>query len=167
MAPDVADEVTLPWEKEDVPDDDLLYRRVHHEKLYRDGRPRPAAFTDYKGGMSTDWQKYSNPEQTRSRATNRPQNEFAVVEFTAGQARHLNQLVEHDPLSDNRSHTNVVGEKDEEVRRLLSRLCRISLPLDPTVQLPILSRSPRLPLRWEGPMVRADRQRHLEQHRFA
>ena len=130
MALDVADEVTGPWEREDVPDDALLYRRVHHEKLYRDGRPRPAAFTDYKGGMSTDWQKYSTPKQTRRRATGHPQNEFAVVEFTAGQARNLNQLVEHDPLPDNRAHTNVVGGKDEEVRRLLARLCRIALPLE-------------------------------------
>ncbi len=131
MAPDVADQIMITWETEDVPDGDLLYRRVHQEKLYRDGRPRPAAFTDYKGGMSTDWQRYSTPEQVRQRATGRPPREFAVVEFTAGQARHLNQVVAHDPLPDNRSHTNVVGEKDEEVRRLFSRRCRIALPFEP------------------------------------
>ncbi len=80
--------------------------------------------------MSTDWSKYSSPEETLLRVTHRPPEEFAVVSLPVGEVRILGQLVEHDPYPDNRAHTNVIGEKDPEIRIKLSRLCRVVFALN-------------------------------------
>lgn len=83
--------------------------------------------------MSTDWDKYSTPEEACLRATDLPTTEFAVVALPVGEVRSLSQLVDHDPLPANRAHTNVIGEKDEEVRLKLARMAQVLLsPGEPT-----------------------------------
>jgi hypothetical protein len=126
----VADQVARAWEVEYIPDDDLLYRRVHRKLLSVLGGARAGAFTDHKGGMSTDWSKYSTPEDTRHRLSGQPPDEFAVAVLPVGEVRRLGLLVEHDPLPENRAHTNVIGDKDAEVRLKLTRICRIVLPIE-------------------------------------
>ena len=60
--------------------------------------------------MSTDWDKYSNPLQTRDRAKASPPEENGVIQLVAGDVRQIpQQEVIHAPLPDNRAHTNMKG----------------------------------------------------------
>ncbi len=88
---------------------------------------RAGAFTDYRGGMFTDWSKYSSPHETQLRASvsGFVSQELAVVALAAGDVRSPGRIVLHDPLPDNRAHANVIGEKDAEARLKFSRICRI------------------------------------------
>ena len=88
------------------------------------------AFKDRDGAMSTDWEKYSTVVQARNRA--RVPGDNAVVSFSAGDLRTKADLVVvHSPdvERNNRAHTEVKGEKDEEVRLILTRLMKWSLGL--------------------------------------
>jgi hypothetical protein len=104
-----------------------------HEMWTKSGDVAPGAFKDRDGGMSTDWERYSTPEETRSRAKNPHLNK--VIAFVAGDVRSIERLtVVHEPVQEgqvgpkgepippNRSHSEVFGEKTEEVRLKLSRL---------------------------------------------
>jgi len=78
--------------------------------------------------MSTDWSKYSTPEATLGRA--RKPEDNGVVEMLVGSVRAISTLVvEHTPLPENRAHTEVFGNKDVEVRVLLQRACRWTIPV--------------------------------------
>jgi hypothetical protein len=133
MASDVADELSGHWESEPIPDGDFLYMRVHKTWLKRDGSIGLGVFKNTptpQDGMSTDWQKYSTPEQTRGRVTRKPPNEYAVIRMLAGKIREIpKQIVTHTPSPevDNRAHTDVFGEKDEEVRLLFGRIFEFSI----------------------------------------
>lgn len=126
----MADAVTPTWAKETIADAHHLYRRVHRKLVNATGGIRAGAFTDHVGAMSTDWDKYSSPEETRSRVSGIASGEFAVVALPVGGVRGLGQVVEHDPLPDNRAHANVFGEKDAEVRLKLTRICQIVIPAE-------------------------------------
>ncbi len=126
----MVDQVSPVWERESIPDGDLLHRRVHRKLINASGGIRAGAFTDYKGDMSTDWSKYASPQETSRRGTGFHREEFAVVSILVGEVRHLGQLVEHDPLPENRAHTNVIGEKNAEVRLKLARMCRIVITME-------------------------------------
>lgn len=98
----------------------------------RDGEVLPGVFQNRPatsdGGMSCDWEKYSSPEQTKQRA--RTPEDNAVLRFGAGVVASLpNQRLEHDPLDDNRAHSQVFGEKTTEIRLKLKRLCVWAIPL--------------------------------------
>jgi hypothetical protein len=86
----------------------------------------PGAFRDHGHGMSTNWQKYcETPEEARSKAKDPVAN--GVVTLIAGDVRQISPLtVEHSPDRErnDRSHTDVVGEKDQEVRLKLLRVYR-------------------------------------------
>jgi hypothetical protein len=129
MAPHVADAVGPFWEKEDIPNSSMLYMRVHRHNLGDDGIPIPGAFRDHGGGMSTDWDKYSTPQDTLNRARE-PKNN-AIIEMNVGDIRSIpNQTVQHCPCPENRAHTNVIGNKhtDPEVRIKFGRLYRMVIP---------------------------------------
>jgi len=80
--------------------------------------------------MSTDWSRYSTPEETLARA--RKPEDNGVVEMVVGAVRAIPNLrVEHVPLPENRAHSEVFGKKDVEARVLLQRACRWSLPIKP------------------------------------
>lgn len=116
------------FKAEPIPNADQLYMRVHIGTWARGGNLRAGAFQNHNGGMSTDWSKYSTAEQTRERGR-KPAAEYAVVEMSAGAVRAVpGQEVRHAPLPDNRAHTDVVGEKDEEARTLLKRLSHWTIP---------------------------------------
>jgi len=117
----------IAWPKEDIPDDGVLYMRLHRAWT-SSGEPIPGAFRNIVDGMSTDWDRYSTPEETRQRA--RAPSDNAVIALVVGQVRTVpGQTVEHAPLPDNRAHTNVMGEKSAQVRLMLMRLYRMALPL--------------------------------------
>ena len=130
----VADEVSVPWESEDIPNEDLLWMRVHRRSFDPEGRIMPGAFRNRptpQDGMSTDWQKYARPEETRSRARNPKDN--AVIQLVVGEVRRIpDQTVVHtpDPKTQNRAHTDVFGEKHPEARLQFSRIYKVVISLD-------------------------------------
>lgn len=117
------------WPKEDIPDTDLLLMRVHIKTHAAKGMLSLGALQNRDGGMSTDWNKYATPSETRSRGR-RPKDEYAVIQMQVGEVRAVpNQVVEHTPIyPTNRAHTEVFGEKDEEVRVLLKRCAAWAIP---------------------------------------
>jgi hypothetical protein len=141
MVDHVANEIILIWESEDIPDDAILYMRIHKNNL-KSGHPiinnvfrlRPNEI-----GMSTDWDKYSTPQETRKRAKNPLDN--AVIALSVGEVRRIpNQEVIHSPVHAdltaeppilaNRSHTDVTGIKDTEARLKFSRIYTMAVELD-------------------------------------
>lgn len=116
------------WAVESIPQDHLLFMRVHRNNV-AGGELMPVALRDHappEGGrpaLSTDWSKYSTPEQTLARAKHPEAN--GVVRMVVGMVRAIPGLVvEHAPLPDNRAHTDVIGDKkDPEIRILLTRAC--------------------------------------------
>lgn len=109
------------WPEEDIPSDDRLFMRVHIRTHARKGKLSTGAYQNHNSGMSTDWEKYSTPEQTRQRGR-KAAPEYGVVAMSVAEVRLVpGQTVEHEPETENRAHTEVFGEKDEEVRVLLRR----------------------------------------------
>ena len=129
MAASVASPLTTSHSgREEIPDEDSLYRRIHFSRI-KSGKIRPSAFDLHEGevGLSVDWARYCTPEDTLQRA--RKPRENAVGTWLCGEVRALpGQVVRHDPQPDNYAHTLIVGEKTAEVRLQLARLCRILLP---------------------------------------
>jgi hypothetical protein len=134
MASDVVDGLEDGWESEPIPDEDFPFMRVHKTWLKRDGTISLGVFKNTptpQDGMSTDWQKYSTPEETRSRTARKPLDEYAVIRMLVGNFRTIpKQEVEYTPLPDNRAHTDVFGEKDEEARLLFGRIYEMVIGFD-------------------------------------
>ena len=111
------------WPVENVPDYDLLYMRVHQVHL-RDNSLSPKVFINHgegdEEGMSTDWNKYSTPEETRNRIyAKKPTWKGGVIQMVVEDVWKIpDQVVQHAPLPDNRAHTNIKGRKDTQVRYL-------------------------------------------------
>ncbi len=80
--------------------------------------------------MPTDWSKYATPEETLRRA--KVPSDNGVIGMVVGEIREIPGLrVEHSPLTENRSHTDVFGKKDPEVRLQLLRGCRWMIRVPP------------------------------------
>lgn len=106
-----------------------------HEMWRKDGSVAPGAFKNHGEGMSTDWEEYAKPHQTRGRAKQPECN--AVVRFNVGKVRQVpGQEVEHTPDVErlNRAHTDVCGDKDTEVRVKLRRIAEIVIGFDAPVE---------------------------------
>ena len=76
------------WQVEEIPGEAVLYMRVHRQKVDQTGAPKPVAFQNKPtdtDGMSTDWEKYSTPQQTRQRA--RKPEDNIVISLVAGDVR--------------------------------------------------------------------------------
>jgi len=113
---------------EDIPDSALLYFRVHKTYIDDEGEVNVGVFKEQEEGnqksMSTDWEKYSTPEDSRNRA--RKPNLNGIVHFIAGNLRNLTLSVTHSPIDPNppikanQAHTDVKGNKipieDDEIR---------------------------------------------------
>ena len=133
----VANEI-VSWPSEEIPDESSLWMRVHRQRV-RNGDIRPNAFANKPtddDGMSTDWEKYSTPQETQNRA--KVPSDNAVIQLNVGEVRKLPaQTVVHTPdhKNNNRAHTDVFGEKHPEVRVKLSRICKIVIPLKALVLL--------------------------------
>jgi len=112
------------WPIEPVPDADLLFMRVHRNYI-QNGKPNAGVFVNHgegeQEGMSTDWSKYSTPEETKKRVTN-PAWRGGVIQMVAADVRKIpRQTVDNAPLPDNRAHTNVRGPKKESVEGTQAR----------------------------------------------
>jgi hypothetical protein len=109
----------MSFEIEEIPDKDNLYRRVNKAQ-FMDGELIPQVFSNLGKGMSTDWSKYSTPSETKNRGNN---PDDGVISLKVKDVRNIeNQIVEHTPSKNNKSHTDVKGEKTEKVRVEFSRI---------------------------------------------
>lgn len=116
-----------PWPVEIIPDEDRLFMRAHR-MFFKDGQLAPGVFRDHAAGMSVDWEKYSTAKETHLRAKTPQDN--AVIQLVAGHVRAIPPLtVEHRPVLENRSHSEITGRKDPEVRVKLRRIAQIVIPL--------------------------------------
>ncbi len=95
---------------EDIPDEDLLYRRIHGKHYHRDiDKISSVAFKDER--MSVNWAKHSSPEAAAIATS------VLVVSLVAGECRQISQKVEHTPIEagqiggPNQSHAEVYGSK--------------------------------------------------------
>lgn len=136
----MADEIKLPWERENIPDDALLFMRVHKSQLDPNGEPIPGAFKNRPrstDGMSTDWNKYSTAEECRLRARTPADN--VVLRLRVDEVRQIPlQTVEHTPKYEpaatppliNRAHTDVFGEKNTQVRLQFMKIYKLAIRLE-------------------------------------
>lgn len=104
----------------------MLFMRVHKNDIDKNGEPIPGAFKNRPkktDGMSTDWNKYATAEDCRQRARTPLDN--GVIQFRVEDVHKIpGQTIEHTPIYQpdadtpnvNRSHTDVFGKKDTEVR---------------------------------------------------
>lgn len=102
------------WAQELVPNTGSLFYRVHID-LAPDGVLRPNVFREKGNAMSTDWDKYSTPEETRDRAPTPRKN--GIVALNAGIVRLIEGItVVHTPdaIRGNRAHTEVRGMRSAE-----------------------------------------------------
>ena len=57
-------EQVIDWRPEQIPDEHVLFMRVH-ELWRRDGFVSAGAFKNHGDGMSTDWERYAAPSQAQ------------------------------------------------------------------------------------------------------
>ena len=114
--------------KEEIKDEDSVFRRVPHWNWDLDNDCADAkAFDDPK--MSVDWDKYSTLEETAARAGQaRDGTKFGAVTLRVGFLRKpdtgkpdRSQDVIHDPQEENPAHSLVIGEKGLKLGRRISK----------------------------------------------
>lgn len=130
------------WPTDDIPDDDIVFRRVHRQWRSRKTPSgiSAAAFVGTRNGglyeLSTDWSKYSNAQEARDRAQDPAVN--GVAAFVVGNVRQIpGQKVVHNPIQgvpgevDNQAHSLVVANnhEDPEIQRLFQRIVTLPIPL--------------------------------------
>jgi hypothetical protein len=122
------------YPKEQIPNEASLYYRIHKTYII-DNEIIPGAFQSKIDGMSTDWDKYSTPQQSLALSKNPADN--GIVKFSVGLIRQQPSMdVEHDPQLYNRAHSLIHGvpEKGElktKVRLLLKRICVWEIKYNP------------------------------------
>lgn len=131
------------WTIESVPDNHVLFVRVHNQKLDKKNNflPSTAAFKntpEHGPDLSSDWSKYSTPKQNREQIGReyrtgktdfKNPDDFYIASFLIGDIISLNlkQKVEHSPRQENfpdervgfpwnRAHCSIIGDAEE--RRL-------------------------------------------------
>jgi hypothetical protein len=109
------------WAPEQIGDDESLFRRIPRVYFKSDGSISEKVFMRNAGPrgtkkepdpeISTDWARYSSPEESRSRAV-RP-SENGVGSISAGFPRHLGLLVQHTPDHErrNRAHATIFNNR--------------------------------------------------------
>ena len=121
-----------PIEAEDIPDEDLLYHRIHKNLLINckdneipAGAIRNTGFCN-PPGMSTDWSKYSTPTQTKDRGPQDPEK-YKVISMPVGDVRIISeQSVEHTPTINNPAHSTIFGPKDSSHPEIRIKFTRIA-----------------------------------------
>lgn len=108
----------IDWIPEEIPDPARLHMRAH-KSYFRNGKLLPGVFKDQGIGMSTNWEKYCSSVEARLKAKVPCDN--AIIAIEAVSARRVAMIVKHTPdiQRQDRSHTDVIGEKSNEVRMAL------------------------------------------------
>ena len=94
--------------------------RVHVAYVIN-GELIPGVFRDRGSGMSTNWSKYCKAAEDARQKASKPADN-GVVASSVKSVRAISTLqVEHTPKPEDRSHADVIGKKDTEVRMKLLR----------------------------------------------
>jgi hypothetical protein len=136
---------SVVWEKEDIPSTAYLFRYVHKSQV--DKAIKKPYLRAMDGGFETscDWDKYSTPEMTQALLALQPKHsggfknpdDYFIVKILVKEILDFipSQKVEHAPiqnhstLPNNRAHSHIVGDKDdEEVRTKLRDFCEWAIP---------------------------------------
>ncbi len=88
----------MKYPTEEVPDKDLLYRRI--PKVFVGTNISPSAFSFQEDGCSVNWEKYTTPERTRIENARHPPNYYCVGSIRTGEVRGIELIVKHHPLPD-------------------------------------------------------------------
>jgi hypothetical protein len=112
----------MAWPQEQIPDSDDVFMRVH-ESFVKNGEYQPGVFRDHEGGMSTNWQKYCPTAEDSRQKASTPAN-YGVLQMNVSDIRRGPEIVTHTPLPNDRSHTDVIGNKKLTAERF--RLHKLS-----------------------------------------
>jgi len=124
--------------EEDVPDNDFLYRRASFRTFnQKTGKFTASAFKimafiiekENKKGFSTNWSRYSTPEETSIDPIHKRQ--YCVGEFKAIIPRKIDLDVNHTPRNYNRAHCTISLEKileDIEIYKAESFIAENCIP---------------------------------------
>lgn len=86
---------------------------------------------DVSKGMSVDWSKYADPEETLQRLRKPRLTENGISQLNVGELReciHINNFpleIKHTPRSDNQAHSDIKGfnrGNTAEIRRKISKI---------------------------------------------
>ncbi|MBW4888718.1 hypothetical protein KXQ82_03290 [Mucilaginibacter sp. HMF5004] len=123
------------FEAEEIPDNGILYYRVHKSYIVNN-EVIPGAFRSRGDGMSTDWNKYSTPEESLLRAKVPAEN--SIINFPVTKIRSRSALaVIHNPEIDNRAHSlikgipEVKGDLQTKTRALLTLIYVWEIKISP------------------------------------
>lgn len=100
----------IKWKVEYIPNEDDLYYRMHKQYFEENLNIIPASgFRPIRNFLSTDWNKYSKPEESRLRAKKPDENR--IVQMNVGDVRDVPLKVQHNPSVkfNNQAHTDVIG----------------------------------------------------------
>ena len=96
----------IPLRSEEIPDIDQLYHRYHRIYYTASRLIRGSCFKIKNNIMSTNWSRYSSPEETRNQAKIPSDN--GVIEMNVGDVRNIEFLgVLHTPKLENHAHTDI------------------------------------------------------------
>lgn len=137
-------------EEDPIPDDHILYYRVHKGLIGSDDVVSLKAFKEQgegdAKGMSTNWSKYATAQLTKEQAADNGKlpEDYGIVSFIVGELKTIKLKVKHKPLPNNQSHTNVNGlpdsMKDTEIRLNLRKIYKWKIkyvaPQPPQLLLP-------------------------------
>lgn len=97
-----------------INDEEFLYRRITEEHFdVAKGKVNSSAFCGRE--LSVDWAKFTTPAE----AIARPPIGKCLVQVQAEYPRQVEQEVLHNPTSTNYSHSLIVGDKKQSVRRFI------------------------------------------------
>jgi hypothetical protein len=124
-----------PWPKEYIPDEDILFRWIHEQWFYPDGKLKAGYFQQNE--LSVRWGKYATAETTHRGCPNPSIN--AIISFVAGEVRAIEDLLlEHTPLPQDQAHSDIKYSdaairnkaKKTKARFLLSEIYTMAISLE-------------------------------------
>lgn len=120
--------------KEIIPNEDNVYRNIHFSQLKKykpKRRPNETDFIPGEDGLSVNWDKYCTIDYAfiliglhkKNNGNYLKPNEFQIIRFNVGELRDIKLVddkriddVVHDPQIENKSHSLVCFNDDEEIR---------------------------------------------------
>ncbi|MFC1478877.1 hypothetical protein ACFL57_05415 [Candidatus Margulisiibacteriota bacterium] len=107
---------------ETIPDKATLYRNIPPKHILTDDKIMPISFSRYD--MSTDWDEHSTPEESLQRHDIKYQGGIVGLGVSDIKSKIQNQIIKHTPSRRNPAHTDVLGEKDNEIRLAFCRIAK-------------------------------------------